>query len=208
VSWPDRRPIARKIPAESEWHQNLINDKVEKLIRRRYLRVPESGTKVHVSIPYMAVKKTDLDVRVVWSCTENGVNPSIYVPRMFMPTGDTMIWKIPPGGWAGDLDSAEMFNNYQMHPTELLLNGVEISEALKKSLGLSTNMLVWDRLLFGWRPAPLYAERMFLRAIEASKRSRYDTSSAFAWCFVRLNLPSSNEYNPGLPCVAKMREDG
>jgi hypothetical protein len=32
VSWPDRRPIARKISAEAEWHQNLIDEKVEKLI--------------------------------------------------------------------------------------------------------------------------------------------------------------------------------
>jgi hypothetical protein len=65
VSWPDRRPVARKIPAESEWHQNLIDEKIEKLIRRRYLRVPDEGSKVHVSIPYMAVKKTEKDVRVV-----------------------------------------------------------------------------------------------------------------------------------------------
>jgi hypothetical protein len=91
---------------------------------------------------------------------------------MFMPTGDTMIRRMPPEGWAGDLDSAEMFNNYQMHPSESLLNDVEISESLKKKMKPTTNLLVWDRLLSGWCPAPLYVERMLLRAIEIVKRTR------------------------------------
>jgi hypothetical protein len=168
VSWPDRRPVARKIPAESEWHQNLIDEKIEKLIRRRYPRVPQPGTKVHASIPYMTVNRERR------SCCLELHSPNRRIPSRHEHS------------WAGD----EMFNNYKMHPSLSLLSGVGISEVLRKKLGLATNLLVWDRLLFGWRPAPLYAERMFLRAIEMSKRSHYDKTSAFAWQYIRLNLPS------------------
>jgi hypothetical protein len=88
------------------------------------------------------------------------------------------------------------------------LHGIEIVEKLKNKLGLASNVLVWERMLFGDRPAPLYATRMFLRAIEMAKRSRYDTTSAFCWDHVRLNLPSAKGYDPALPRVAKIWADG
>jgi hypothetical protein len=114
-------------------------------------------------------------------------------------------------GWMGGIDSAEMFNNYMMHVSETPLNGVEISKSVQDSFKLPTKVLVWDRLLFGWRPAPLFAAWMFLRGIEIAKLSRYDLSSFFAWDRVRLNLPSSEGYDhvyPVLPRVAKLRKDG
>jgi hypothetical protein len=199
VSWPPRRPVARKIQPETAWHQDKVDEKIGKLIERRYLRKPRKGQPIQVAIPYFPVQKGEDDVRVVWSNKENGVNGSIYVPRMWMPTGDTMTRKLPPRGWMGDIDSAEMFNNYMMHESESALNGVEISEGVRTKYGLDTRMLVWDRLLFGWRPAPLFAAHMFLRAIEMAKRSRYDIMSAFSWRYVRMNLPGSEKYNPALP---------
>jgi hypothetical protein len=144
----------------------MIEAKVKKLIEQRYRQVPREGETFWVAILYMAVDKGKNDIRVVWSCTENGVNPSIYAPRMYLPTGDSMIRRTPPGGWMGDIDSGEMFNNYILHRSEVRYNGVEISKNLAPELGLSTTMLVWDRCLFGWQPAPLFAIRMFLRNIE------------------------------------------
>jgi hypothetical protein len=52
----------------------------------------------------------------------------------------------------GDIDSGEMFYNYMLHSDEARDNGVEISEKMAAKLGLNTNLLVWDRCLFGWRP--------------------------------------------------------
>jgi hypothetical protein len=160
-----------------------------------------------VSIPYMAVKK-GADIRVVWSCTENGVNPSIYVPRMYLPTGDSMIRRLPPGSWMGDIDSGEMFNNYMLHSSEARLNVVEISEKVATKWGLGCRTLVWDRNLFAWRPAPLFSIRMFLRNIEIMRRSRYDEMSAFAWATLELNLPTSKNYDPQMLRVIKRRKDG
>jgi hypothetical protein len=102
VSRPPRRPVARKICPETPWHQDRIDEKIGKLIERRYLRKPREGQPVQVSIPYFPVQKGEDDARVVGSNTENGVNGSIYVPRMWMPTGDTMTRNPPPpmDGWA------------------------------------------------------------------------------------------------------------
>ena len=165
--------MARKVKPDTPEQQKKIDEKVTKLVKKRYLRLPRKGEEVWVAIPYMAVDKGEKDIRVVWSCTENGVNPSIYAPRIYFPTGDSMIRRTPPSGWMGDIDSGEMFNNYMLHHSEVRYNGVEISEELSSELGLETTMLVWDRCLFGWRPAPLFAIRMFLRNIEIARRSRY-----------------------------------
>jgi hypothetical protein len=35
----------------------------------------------------------------------------------------------------GDMDGGEMFNNFMLHPDEIPLHGVEISEKLGKKLG-------------------------------------------------------------------------
>jgi hypothetical protein len=130
---------------------------------------------------------------------------------MFMPTGDTLIRRTPPkNGWAGDIDSGEMFNNYKINPSELVLNGVEICgveiyDTLRASrLKTEEKCFVWDRLLFGWCPAPFYAVCMLLRAIEMAKKTRYDIMSFFAWSHVELNLPSSDNYDPGKRRVSKI----
>jgi hypothetical protein len=130
VSWPTPWSVAREIQPETAWHQDKVDEKICKLIERRYLQKPHKGQPIQVAIPYFPVQKGEDDVRVVWSNTENGVNGSIYVPRMWMPTGDTMTSKLPSRGWMGDIDSAKMINNYMMHESESALNGVEISEGV------------------------------------------------------------------------------
>jgi hypothetical protein len=182
TSWRPRKPVARKIQAESEEQQKMLDEKLETLIKKRYLRPMRHGEKIHVSIPYMTIDKGTKDIRVVWSNTETGVNGSIFCLRMFLPNGDSMYRRLPPSGWMGDMDGGEMFKNFMLHPDEIPLHGVKILEKLWKKLGLEANVLVWERMLFGDRPAPLYASRMFLQAIEMAKQSRYDeTTSAFCW---------------------------
>jgi hypothetical protein len=205
--WPKRRPMARVVNVESQWMKDSHDEKIEKLINRRYIRQISDTSKIHVSIPHFPVLKTESDTRAVWSDTENGVNLSIYVPRMFLPTARTMHRRLPPGGWMADMDGGEMFNNFMMHPSEQPLAGVNVSKKLQEKLGCPA-LMCWDRLLFGWRPAPLFASRMFLRAIEISKGRPDIQTSAFQWSNVRLNLPSSETYDPGARWVAKIRSDG
>jgi hypothetical protein len=51
--------------------------------------VPEES--VRVFIVYFAVKKGDTDIQMVWSKTETGVNPSVFVARFFLPCMGTFL---------------------------------------------------------------------------------------------------------------------
>jgi hypothetical protein len=95
TSWPPQKPVACKIKAETEVQQDLLDAKLEKLITRRYLHPLKKGEVVHVSIPYLAVKKGSDGIRVVWSNTETGVNGSIFCPQMFLPNGESMYRRLP-----------------------------------------------------------------------------------------------------------------
>jgi hypothetical protein len=206
TSWPIRRPHARQVPVQDDWMKRKHDEKIEKIIARRYIAPLQAGQRVHVGIPNFPVKKGDDDTRAVWSDTENGVNPSIFVPRMYLPSAETMYRKLPPGGWMADYDVGEMFHNFMMHPAERPLAGVDIPNDLQRKLKCPEQMW-WERLLFGWRPSPLFASRMLLRGIEIAKRAPDDLTSAFQWDYIRLNFPGSEKYDPGLEYVAKMRKD-
>jgi hypothetical protein len=47
-----------------------------------------------------------------------------------------------------------------------------------------------------------------LCAIEMTKKTQYDIMSIFAWSHVELNLPSSDDYDPGKRRVSKIWADG
>ncbi len=66
------------------------DEKIEKIITRRYIVLLKTVERVHVGIPNLPVMKGYDNTRAVWSDTENGVNPSISVPRMYLPSAETM----------------------------------------------------------------------------------------------------------------------
>jgi hypothetical protein len=66
----------------------------------------------------------------------------------------------------------------------------------------------WTRLPFGWSPSPVFALRMLERAIELAKRHMSDSTSAFQWSKVVLNLPVSPDYDPSKHRVQLLRYDG
>jgi hypothetical protein len=49
---------------------------------------------------------------------------------------------------------------------------------------------------------------MHVRGLELAIGDPSDTSSAFQWACVELNLPGSSNYNPSSPRVRKIRTDG
>jgi hypothetical protein len=63
TSWPPQKPIARKIKADTEYQQDLLDAKIEKIITRRYVRPLRPGETVHISIPNFAVDKGTNDIR-------------------------------------------------------------------------------------------------------------------------------------------------
>ena len=75
-------------PTKEEWIRQLEIEKPRSLTPKRYLEYGNGCTKV--MIPCHLVPKILTDIRVVWNCTGNGVNPSIYTQSLFPPSADTV----------------------------------------------------------------------------------------------------------------------
>ena len=65
-----------------------------------------------MKIPRHPVPKKLTDIRLVWNCTVNGVNPLIYTPSFFLPTADTLYRNIELDMEREDFDTSEDFHNY------------------------------------------------------------------------------------------------
>jgi hypothetical protein len=112
----------------------------------------------------------------------------------------------------GDFDIGEQFHNYILHQEEQQFCGVEIPLELVQKLqaeGLEiAHAMRWERLIFGWQISPYFALRMLARAIELAKGAPRDSTSAFSWQLVVLNLPGGPGYNPCLLRVQKITATG
>ena len=96
--------------------ERKLTEKVKKYLDRRYI-VPVKT--ITTAVVYFAVSKGEEgDIRPVWSVTENGVNPSVFAPRFYMPTCNTLCRKIYPCTCCADFDVGEMFLNFNLHPSE------------------------------------------------------------------------------------------
>ena len=81
---PPRRCDAR-VPSDVEpWMAAMVNDKLRKFFRRRYI-IPFPRRLTRVPIVYFPVKKGEEDIRMVWSETEQGITDSVFAPRIFYP---------------------------------------------------------------------------------------------------------------------------
>jgi hypothetical protein len=196
------------IPVKEPWIIAKDLEKLEKLLRRRYV-VPG---KFVLAVPRFPVPKGADDIRVVWNLAKNGLNKEMFTPSFFLPTMATYLRCLQTGSYCGDFDIGKQFHNYQLHRAEQVYCGVDVPIELREKLR-SEGMPVdgpmrWNRLVFGWQSSPYLALRMLARAIELAKGAPNETRSAFAWHAVRLNLPGSEAYDPGIPRMVKLREDG
>ena len=69
----------------------------------------------------------------------------------------------------------------------------------------------WEQLsrnFMGLRDSPYRLIQMFTNMKYVAYGRRTDGANPFAWATVRLNLPGSACYDPSLPWVSKVRQDG
>lgn len=216
---PRRRLHFPPVRVAEEWMQEMDNDKMRKLIRRRYIA---TGA-VNLVIPRFPVVKVaggpdERDIRVVWHAKMNGLNDSVFTPSFFLPTVATYLRRIEAGMPAGDFDVGEQFHNFGLHPSERPFHGVDVPQDLVDEF-LSTDdpfdralavsgFMRWERLCFGWQSSPYFALRMFARALEYAQGSPNEPGSAFCWDRVVLNLPCSPTYDPSRPRVMRITAAG
>jgi hypothetical protein len=200
------RPQLRfgQVPIQEEWIIDKDREKLEKLLRRKYIDVGVCRT----TVPRFPVPKGENDIRVVWDLSKNGLNETMYTPSFFLATMSTYLRRIEAGFYGGDFDIGEQFHNYMLHESEQVFCGVEVPAVLRSKFikeGWSIpKYMRWTRLVFGWQSSPYMALRMFARALEFAKGDPNDTNNAFHWDDIVLNLPGMKDYDPGRPRVMKL----
>jgi len=68
--------------------------------------------------------------------------------------------------------------------------------------------MCWTRNLMGFKSSPYNSIRMYLVSEEIIRGDRHDTTNAFQWSTILLNLPGTQGYRPALAWISKRRNDG
>jgi hypothetical protein len=85
IGSPRPRRFFPPIPISEEWIIEKDLEKLEKLLRRRYV-IPGA---FRVAVPRFPVPKGTDDIRVVWDLAKNGLNAAMSTPSFFLPTMGT-----------------------------------------------------------------------------------------------------------------------
>ncbi len=200
-------------PVTDENAKNVLRSKVGKVIERGYLF--GSGIKLRSLIRYFAVPKTEIDYRIVYDATANGLNDAVWAPSFWLPTVDTLVRNVDATTWMLDRDIGDMFLNFPLDRRvwpytglnlETLFDGtVEEDADIIKMAG--SKWVHWGRCLMGFKPSPYNAIKTALVVEEVARGDRHCESNPFQWDHVRLNLPGNADYDPSLSWITKLRKD-
>ena len=139
---------------------------------------------------------------MVYDGTKAGLNEVIWVPRFPLPTVDMLMRAVDTDTYTSNPDIGEMFLNFVLHESMQALCGVDLTNYFGEGEVLWER---WTRAVMGLKSSPYQAVQAILVAKEVIRGDRADQGNAFRWDTVRLNLPGSKEYDPGLPWVSKIR---
>jgi hypothetical protein len=154
--------------------RSRVKDKLRKVLRRKY--VLRTCRKIKSLIKYFAVPKGEDDIRMVYDATANGLNDAVWVPTFWMPTVWSLIRTLDTDSWMTDRDIADMFLNFQLHPTIIPYAGVDLGP-LHEDEGDQgiPRWAVWDRMLMGFSGSPYGAVKLGLVVEEVCRGNRHIT---------------------------------
>jgi hypothetical protein len=106
-----------------------------------------------------------------------------------------------------DLDVAEMFLNFNLHPQLQELCGVDLTHYGEPRVkGDAPVHERWLRAAMGLRSLPYQAVQAMTYAEEMILGDRQNEANPFRWECVWMNLPVQSNYDPSLPWVSKVRQ--
>ena len=182
------------------------------LIQRKLKKVRDRGYvaegPIDSLISFFAVPKGTDDIRMVYDGTKSGLNDAIWVPRFPLPTVDTHLRSVVEGTYMADMDVGEMFVNFILHESMQALTGIDLTQFFGEKDSSGEPKLLWERwtrAAMGLKSSPYQAVQAMMVAKDVIRGDRHDPSNVFRWDSVRLNLPGSASYDPGLPWVSKVR---
>jgi hypothetical protein len=183
-----------------------IIKKISKVRKRKYISVGP----VWSLTDFFCVPKGDDDIRMVYNGTSSGLNDILWVPSFPLPTVDTLLRSVHPDTWMADTDLGEMFLNFVLHESLRELAGVDVTHYQAKPSGSKPGVCWerWSRCAMGLKPSPYQTTQAMLFAEDVIRGDSGDKNNVFHWDRVKMNLPGSTEYDPSLPWVFKVKEDG
>ena len=224
------------IPSESRSAELATRKKIFKLWRRWYLE--EGPVKLIIprfSVVKAMEEEVVTDIRVVWDCKANGHNAVLWSPGFMLPGGDdgeNMIVKwldVPLSCYLDDvnyevdygqdesvytksvqfdIDVGEMFYNFTTHIKDRPYLGARLITTRPPGVREEQRFVRFAGLPFGGRCCPFNACQGQARILELCEGNPLDPENPFQWKEVWLNLPTSKRYDPSLPRVLRIREDG
>lgn len=132
----------------------------------------------------------------------------LWSPWFRLPTIEQHLRSVEPGTFMGDLDIADMFLNFMLHPGLQPYAGVDLTPYFPEEVMASGKHTVWEgwtRCAMGFWPSPYQSIQVVLHAKELIRRDPLNPSNIFRCDAVILNLPGDPNYSPDKPWVFKWR---
>lgn len=114
-----------------------------------------------------------------------------------------------------DIDIGKIFLNFALHATLRAVCAVNVTFICSTGPKLAdwetqrpSEHERWARLMRGLTPSPFFAIQQMLWGKEAIFGDWKEEGNPFGWENVLLNLPGSENYDPSLPWVAKIKKKG
>ena len=147
------------------------------------------------------------DIRMVYNGTSCGLNPAVWAPNFWMPTGLSATRVLDFNFCNVDVDLGECFLNFPLPLIFRHFSGINL-KPFKEALGygdVSDSAFVtrWERCWMGFRPSPYYSVRFYYWAEEFGRGNPKEKGNPLRWDEVRLNLPGDHHYDPTYPRVMK-----
>ena len=184
--------------------------KLQKVLNRGYI---DPDTVVQSLMSFFYVPKGEDDIRMVYDGTKCGLNDVVWVPSFFLPTMESHLRAVVEGTHMCDVDLGEMFLNFMMHTSMRAYCGIDVTlydlvfpDGTPPPHPSNLSLLAWNRIAMGLKWSPYQAVYFIHHAEELIRGDRADPTNVFRWDRVRLNLPGSEDYQPSLPWVSKVRE--
>ena len=189
----------------------VLRDKILKVIKKRYLVVPE--TKLRSVISYFGVPKGVIDGiiqdwRIVYHAGANGLNDCVWAPPFWLPGVGSLVRMLDLTSVMEDRDIGEMFLNFELHPQVMKYVGVDLAPLKFTKEECAHRWLQWSKTPMGFTSSPYNTVKVNLIAEEVIRGDRHDEENAFQWHSIRLNLPGLIGYQNNDAWLSKRRKDG
>ncbi|OEU18475.1 hypothetical protein FRACYDRAFT_236751 [Fragilariopsis cylindrus CCMP1102] len=199
----DRQP-----PYDDDKIREQVKKKVDSVMMKGYVDLVDIK-QIEAYMYMFHVPKGD-DIRMVYDGSKSGLNNALWAPWFSLPTIDAMSRWVIAGSWLADNDYGDMFLNFPLHASLQKYCGIDLTQLYPNMKGGEASVMVarWLRNAMGLRSSPYASVQGALRAKHIALGDPADENNPFQWDRVIENLPGTQEYDPSLPWIMKMRRDG